>query len=153
MVVVERFSSVLEIAFALNLLLYMFEIRPLLNENQRTMLGKLSEAEKRYGRVFNASWIGEDGRSAHRFLLVYSIFASILPLALLVVSGFDPSFELSILLMVVVLVLTIPMTTVFAIVHWRARQKVQAGTLQFVIENWAAAQAWRDEFEKRLPKD
>jgi hypothetical protein len=111
---VSNFSSVYEIAFAVNFVLYIFELKPFLEKQFNDNILNLGEellreqfSKEDFIYITTYGWRG----TAFAYVLwlgrlkIVSFFNSALSLILLIISGFNPEFSLGIILSIIILML------------------------------------------------
>lgn len=118
MVKLGNFSSVFEIAFAINALLYIFEVAPFTEsriEKKLKTFDKLKKEKIEKTKGFEAPPVclvlSLTYPEAKGYLAYVSIFMSLLSLGLLVLSGFRPETEFPSLIMsiiIILIILTVP---------------------------------------------
>jgi len=104
------FSSVFEVAFAVNAVFYIFTYAPLAESEIDKRLNQLNKLFKRADKVgvrrgdFPIFWYSKVKFWGSKLVVgAYSIFASAIALLLLVVSGFNPELEISSFWVIVIL--------------------------------------------------
>lgn len=106
MINIANFSSVFEICFALNFLLYFFEIRPVQHKRHKEQIEeyakKINTTYKEAKSIFFVLTFAQ--YFSIFFATIFSIFNSTICLTLLIWSGFDPLTKVSITSMTVLLI-------------------------------------------------
>ena len=123
MVTIVNFNSVFQIAFALNIVFFLFEASPLIEQNISRKLKKINELAEikiektRNTYVFPISFfVGAHYFEYRLIMLGISTMLSLLALGFLIYDGFRPNAEISGLtmsLILFVLLVVTPLTSIF----------------------------------------
>lgn len=145
MATISNFSSILEIAFAMNALVFFFELAPSSNgklakkyeEFQKLQKKKIELTNNR--EIFPLGFMIDSTYNVY-FLLIglAAIILAIISLLLLVYSAFYPAAEISSFTILILLVLFfVPVPVLFNIAYWKASKLIDEaieGMEELVVE-------------------